>query len=221
MPGMFLNCNLLWTCANDARNRALEAVQKHPEARPRDSLVAIILAAASTEAFINELAEKVIIQRDNGSRLLSPQLLAFADALKEVEKAHGSLSLKYLIASLTLSGLMFPKGRNPYQDFAILVDLRNDLMHLKSSDTFIHKEDRQTIVEPPKAIKALQQRGLARKTTDKSVVSWVSMLQTKDMADWACDTSHKIILSDLEMIPDEPQSALDPSWEFKYLFRNS
>src|SRR5712664_3355759 len=58
--------------------------------------------------------------------------------IQKSEEAHDSLPLKYLIASQTLSGSAFKKGEKTYQDFAILVHLRNDLMHVKPRDAFSH-----------------------------------------------------------------------------------
>src|SRR5439155_18734314 len=94
------------------------------------------------------------------SNPLSLPLHAFADALQEIEESRGSLSLKYLIASQTLSGATFDKGSNPYQDFAILINLRNDLMHLKPRDSFLQPENGPLEIQPPRYIKGLQQRGL-------------------------------------------------------------
>jgi hypothetical protein len=107
MPGMFGHAGVLFGMACDARNRAIKSVQDNPSPLtwPSDTIVAIILAAATIEAFINELAESVALQRDSSlgeSVPVSPPLCAFADALQEIEGAHGHLQLKYLVASQTL-----------------------------------------------------------------------------------------------------------------------
>jgi hypothetical protein len=189
---------------------------------PNDSFAAIVLAAAATEAFINELGEMVAIDKDlpwRQSNPVSPSLCAFADAIQEIEEARGSLLLKYLIASQTLSGSTFNKGTNPYQDFATLVNLRNDLMHLKPRDTFSHSEGGFTSVKPLKYIKNLQQRGLAHRPEENVNMSWFNIIQTAEMAIWACDAAHKIILAVLDFIPDNAIPSLDPSSMFKIIFR--
>jgi hypothetical protein len=209
MPEMFAHSGELFGAARDARDRAIAAVQANPQAWPSDTIVAIILAAATTEAFINELTEWVAIDRDRlvrQSNPISPELHAFADALQEVEKAQGNLQLKYLVASQTLSGSMFEKGKNPYQDFATLVNLRNDLMHVKPR-------------QPPKYIKNLQQLRIAHSHKKNVSMSWFNVIQTDKMAIWACKTAHNIILAVLDFIPDNPNPALGPSSQFKTLFR--
>lgn len=222
MPGIFVHSGVLFGTACDARDRAIAAVQADSRVWPSDTIVAIVLAAAATEAFINELAETVALDKDHSWREftpISPSLRAFADALQEIEEARGSLLLKYLIASQTLSGSTFNKGINPYQDFATLVNLRNDLMHLKPRDTFIHSEGGSTLVQPPKYIKNLQQRGLARPSEKSVSMSWLNIIQTAEMAIWSCDTAYNIILAVLEFIPDDPIPGLDPSGIFKTMFR--
>ena len=110
MPGMFVHAGFLWGTACEARDRAVTSAQAIPQTWPSDSIVAILLAAASTEAFINELAEMVALDRDNPWRQsspLAPQLRALADTLQEIEEARGSLTLKYLMASHILSGSTF------------------------------------------------------------------------------------------------------------------
>lgn len=219
MAGMYVHSAHLWLTACEARDRAVAAARANPDAWPSDAIVAILLAAASAEAFINEFAEILEMDKsDLGHRQLLPPLRACADALVEVEDARGSLSLKYLIASQILSGSMFDKGSNPYQDFAVLIKLRNDLMHLKPQDTFVHSVG-STAVQVPKYIEALQQRGLARTPSPKVGISWFNRLQTAEMAKWACDTAHAIILAVLAMVPDDPVPAKDPSWMFKHMFR--
>ena len=130
------------------------------------------------------------------------------------------MALKYLMASQTLSGTTFDKGANPYQDFATLVNLRNDLMHLKPRDTFLEPGNGQTLtIQPPKYIRALQQRGLAHTPPEMVNISWFHMIQKDAMAGWACATAENIILAVLKMIPDDEGYARDPAAGLKNLFR--
>jgi hypothetical protein len=223
MPGMFVHSGFLWRTACEARDRAVVAVRENPQVWPADTIVSIVLAAAAAEAFINELTELVALQRDAAYRRtnpISPSLRAFADALQAIEESHGSLVLKYLMASQTLSGSTFDKGCNPYQDFATLINLRNDLMHLKPRDTFLEPVDGLPgSIQPPRYIKGLQQRGLAHTPPKPVGMSWLNMLQTAQMSVWACDTAHNIILAVLDLIPDETTPGRDPAWMLKDFFR--
>ena len=211
----------MWLTACEAKNRAVAEATQDPNAWPSDTVTAIVLAAASTEAFINELAESVAFAAAGPEAAMLPaELLNFSSVLEEVESSRGSLTLKYLLAAQTLTGTSFDKSANPYQDFAVLVMLRNDLMHLKPRDKFVSDAPQGAVLEVPKYIVGLQQRGLARTPDSGVLMSWFNRLQTAHMAAWATKTSRDIILAVLAMIPDDPNSATDPSYFFKKQFRN-
>ena len=220
MAVLYAHSAHVWLTACEARNRAIESVKKDPNAWPSDSIVAVVLSAASAEAFINELAESIAMTKVHRDETLSPQLRAFADVIDEVEESRGSLLLKYLMAAQTLRGSPFDKGTNPFQDFATLVTLRNDIMHLKPRDkTSVGRDGTETIVAP-KYIVALQQRGLARTPSPNVSMSWFNSLQTSNLAIWAVETAREIVLAVLALVPDDPVPGRDPAFMFKSQFRN-
>ena len=85
-------------------------------------------------------------------------LTDLAATLDMTEKAQGQIDLKYQpLASKILSSKTFPRGEAPFQDFANLITLRNELVHPR------HRDRTTTAghVEPiSKVIRDLQQRGL-------------------------------------------------------------
>ena len=213
--GAFFNM----ACA--ARDRAAAAVKANPEDLPQDTLVAIVMSAVAVEGFINELAELIAahaLNREVGIVKLSDSMIAFASAMGEIERARGSLHLKYLIASQILSGSMFDKGSNPFQDFATLVTVRNDIMHLKPQDKTVFVEGGLPRVEPPKYVKVLQQYGLAKQFQDEVIASWLTLLQTAEMAAWACDTARNMVHAVLDFFPDTEPMHEDPAWMLKIAF---
>ena len=191
---------------------------KHPTDFAGDATVAIILAAASTEGFINELADAVRVEREQPQLYpVSPQLIAFADAHEQLEDPKkgrkGSTAGKYLDASEKLSGAKFPKGTEPYQAFAKLMRLRDLHMHLRSRDSDgaiengSYEEPSITITSPEGRIafiKSLMQMGLTRECNDEANIgtSWLNLLQTAKMANWACFAALNIIRAVLDMIPN-------------------
>ena len=118
---------------DDARRDA-----QRPNALTLDSLAAVVMAAASCEAFINELGEHIPVLAEATARMPTA-LIDFATAFNRIESERGPVTLKYLIASLTLQGRMFIAGEPPFQGFSELVRLRNGLMHLRPSDTGAQK----------------------------------------------------------------------------------
>jgi len=110
------------------------------------------------------------------------------------------------VMSYILSGYMFDKGKNPYQDLALLFELRDMHMHLKPIDQAV-KGGMGTLVLPKK-IQTLHARGLARPCPTDRGISWFNALQTEAMARWSCETSLNMMLSLLDMIPDDPAGTI-------------
>jgi hypothetical protein len=220
MPALYFHCGKLWRLACDARDRAERAVELNKDAWPYEAVVAVILAAAASEAFINELAQVMVMTRGTRGQRgvpLPSALSDFADKIEEIEKARGRTTEKYLAASQALGGKMFDKGKSPYQDFALLMTLRNDIMHLRPRDTFeeeLRGQDVETTVRWPKYLACLQSRGLAQKVD--CLASWFDLLATAALSRWACDTALLMILAILDLVPDTVD---DPSRLVKDMFR--
>jgi hypothetical protein len=164
--------------AEQAAKKAREDAAARPDALTADSLIAIIMAVTSAEAFINELAERLDSLPEGFP--ISESLKSFAAVVKEVEGDHGPVTLKYLVASHAL-GRMFDKGAPPFQDFAHLARLRNALVHLKPDDT-----------RGPKGAEALAQRDLAHKK-DYDLFGWVARLEKPETAEWAVGAAREIM----------------------------
>ncbi|MBI3407007.1 MAG: hypothetical protein HY040_01455 [Planctomycetes bacterium] len=212
MPGIMLHYNLVLQLAREARDRTVKAVEANPEIWPPDAIIAVLLAAASAEAFINELGEYASMEKLKHEQFgapISPNISAFADAMAEIEQSHGSTLLKYLMASQVLGGKMFEKGQPPYQDFAMLFKLRDAIVHLKPRDNFDGAYVDGAFVPEnrwPKFIYALQQRGLARRVGD--MASWFNLLMTKQLAEWSCKTAYVMMEAVFNLIPS-PDVAFD------------
>jgi hypothetical protein len=207
----FFNSPYLWKMACEMRDQA-KWVESNPRGMSSRALISVILSAAATEAFINELVAEV----EKAGHSLSADLAVFSRLMREVEDNRGGIGLKYLVASQSLSRTMFDKGAPPYQDFDLLRRLRDFLMHIKSPDV---------LTEPPSApskrpslIIALRQKGLTYPLGEDDQTPWINELQTYKLAAWACETSLNMILAVLALIPDGPA---DPSGYLKHAFRDS
>lgn len=132
MGVMYVHASEFVALALDARDRAAEARRSDRTVMAPDALVAVVMAAAATEAFINEVGAYYKL----GHREWEPRETASGVAHAAAEENRGSTKLKYLMASLTLSGHMFDQGTQPFQDFSTLMSIRNDLMHPKPLDRF-------------------------------------------------------------------------------------
>jgi hypothetical protein len=164
-----------------AHNRAIIDAAGRDNALTPDSFIAIVIAAAAAEAFINELAENIGIYRQNASDrnpdAITPRMAAAADAVFKLERKRASIHQKYLAVSKALSGRKFPKSRGPYKDFGLLIELRNSIMHLKPV--------RPSEPHPgEKVTRALVHRGIAIDTGPLVSFPWFNRLETPAVATW-------------------------------------
>lgn len=191
--------------AAQSRDRAQQAAASGQGQPTSETLTTILFSALATEALINELAEAAA-RSDN----LHPDVSGFdtladlAATLDMIEKAQGQIELKYQLASKILTGKTFPPGEAPFQDFANLITLRNELVHPR------HR-DRTTVaghVEPvSRVVRDLQQRGLTttrgrREGDVPGGMSWLQEIKSSGVASWAYNTAREIITALLSMLPD-------------------
>jgi len=200
---MFGNLGVLWAATRETRDRTISFLEQHPHGLPSDAFVTVIMAAITSEAFINELAESAKLHSINHK--ITPQLQAFIDTQQEIEAERGSLKLKYQMAAIALSGKSLDRGAKTFQDFSMLVTVRNDLVHYKpTTDKWVPSGTGDgEKVQPPKYVTALQQRGIARKPANGANWPWLMSIQTAEMAKWACETAHAIMKTIYDMLPNE------------------
>lgn len=191
--------------AAEARGRARQAAGNGDRQPTTEALTAILFSALATEAFINELgvtaARVDLIPSDPGLDTMTD----LAAMLDMIEKAQGQIDIKYQMASKILTGKTFPRGQAPFQDFANLMTLRNELVHPRHRD----RTTPAGHVEPvSKVVRDLQQRGL---TTSKGRrpgdvpggMSWLEEIKSSGVANWAYDCARQIIVAVLTMLPDD------------------
>jgi hypothetical protein len=141
------------------------------------SLVAIIFSAASLEAFIAEVAFLIECLAED-----YPSLAKLGAVLNDAEESQVQARGKYLIAKAIL-GNGFDRGTNPYQDFDLLIRIRNAITHMKPD---IVRDD------PHKLVASLQSRGLC-KAEDFPNNSWMDQIATIPTALWACNVASSMI----------------------------
>jgi hypothetical protein len=124
MPGRILEAGFLFNIAVDAaRNISAESRQEGQSA----ALVSVVFAVASLEAFLNEATE---VAQDVQQVKSEPETVAaFAQLMEESERLP--LETKFKLSTWLLTGKRADIGKQPYQDFSLLVGLRNALVHFK------------------------------------------------------------------------------------------
>ena len=175
--GIHLNTLHLFKIARVAYERAKDAGQGDLAEGLSDSVVALLFSAATLEAFIGEFAE---LSSLNGSE----KLQRIAEILDNLEASRAQLGSKFMTLKLLLDGKGFKRDALPYQDFQLLLEARNYIMHMKPE---------QLAFEPHKIVRGFESRGLC----SQSVNSWpktidslphvLRQISTPAAARWSCN----------------------------------
>jgi DNA-binding phage protein len=156
-----------------------------------DALAAILFAAATLEATINEFPDMIRAFAQAGDA----EMLTLGRLLDAAERSRAQTVEKYRIA-LRHFGRGADEGRRPFQDFALLFSIRDTIAH--------RKPERIVAGKPHKLVLQLRTYKLVRRKPDYPMQSWSSEIQTRAVARWACasaiEMGHLIGAS----LPDTP-----------------
>jgi hypothetical protein len=162
------------------------------------SLVSLVFSVIAVEAFLNEAKEMAVRFSKYGGE---PQVVpVFAERMAEAEKSRASFETKLALAYRIL-GKKLDKGAPPYQDFALMVRLRNRLVHFKGNKGFDPKATAQEFHKD-----LIQSFGRNKKflAEDMEPGSWIHAIETKAIADWSCRTAAQVVV---DFVSKAPQGA--------------
>jgi hypothetical protein len=130
---------------------------------------------------------------------------AYATAMKELEDRRESLAVKYHIGLIVWSGSTWSEGLQPYQDFRLLVKLRNSLLHMRPGSWGAQvcpelPAPERAIEEYPTFIRSLKHRKLIE--LPRKSQSWLEVVNTPAVGKWACSTSSNVTRLFVERAPD-------------------
>lgn len=151
-----------------------------------------ILSVSTLEAFINEVCfggpEIRIINGTPAPRELIEDL--------EIRK-------KYYLLPLLLWGKTYKRGTQPYQDFEMLVRIRNDLIHYKMRSYHRGNE--------PKYFRILSERGaLLVSPHPDADFAWIMKILTSKGALWAYNTACRMAKGLIELADEQTQTLWSP-----------
>jgi hypothetical protein len=180
-----------------------------------DATAAVMLAAAATEAFINEFAEEISMRRQhtahwNPPPQLSPLTAAAADAVLDLEFRHGRTQEKYAAAAKAL-GQPLDKGAMPFQEFDRLFNLRDALMHVRP----VRPTENHTGTQVANELAA---RGIALPNGPHVNFAWYDRIGTANVARWACATALTMVRAILDRVPPSA-NPMDPLQLAQDLYR--
>jgi hypothetical protein len=162
-----------------------------------EALSGYIIVVAAVEAFLNEIYFGIL-----------SSMMAKNPGLKAVPK-EWLLNIEPTRKLLLLPQLAFGKSisrqEQPFQDYALLVKVRNDLTHYKMKET------------PPKYIGELDKRGITIKTSKEPDFLWPHKLACTEGLRWAINTGCAIAILSLDTIPENGMRILLDSMKSGYV----
>lgn len=218
--GGFLNAATLFEVACAACKRLQTVGPSHYK---NDALVSIVFSAATIEAFLNELPGLLSIfpecLQDE-----PPQVPVFVKRANELITNWGSTKCKYLLAYSVLSGQRCDKGGPAYQNFSLLIEARNGLMHAKSgtfsgeadpdgklvmgvSDKLLERFRASGIIDnsaPSVSVPCVDTAGTTTYLQSFAPLPWNLRIATPKAAFWACGTAAAVVDSIVKIVPNGP-----------------
>lgn len=206
--GVFITYLRLLLSAYEARDRASRDGATGANA---DAAVAVVMAVASLEAFLNELAEFVEVADANGwhqNDEFANKLRAYATEHQRLVsgRAREQTKEKFSAAHAVLKGAAPNWGLAPFQELGLLIAVRDDLVHVKPADQFARRNDGNVQIQAPGRVQELQRRGLSRRREDSPHSGWFDLLMTPELAAWAPRTTRHAISAVLDAFPPETAS---------------
>jgi hypothetical protein len=176
------NYDLLYT-ARDAANPA------HPSASP---MVAVLFSAFWLEAYTNNVLESLSWYVEQGTKL-PRRLVILGTVASELETHRAQLPEKVQMISAVLLGRAFDRGKQPHQDFELLLAIRHRLVHSRTYRIARDPDSNGLVAlgEPKKLRQGLMDRGILHRTADRGF-SWDVALNRPALGTWAYATANEM-----------------------------
>ena len=196
MPIRIFEAGVLFGVALDAA-RSIKASPRDGGQQP--ALVSIVFSVVALEAFFNEATELALDSKKYKPNLEPQSVSVFAEVMTDAEGSHATLESKFTLANWILAGKKLDRGTQPYQDFALLIRLRNDLVHFKAGDTFDQNATPEEIHKD--LVARFKSKNILAENIERSFGSWIFLVQTKAVAEWSCKTAAQMVADFCSTVP--------------------
>ena len=197
MSGTFLNSGVIFTLARKAFESANSSCDGGNDfVQDLSPLIAIIFSVTAAETFFNE----IICMADSNLNSEPVAVKNVRYILVEAERAKCRTLMKYKLGKFALTNVFCAEGSNPYQDFALLIKLRNTIAHAEN-DTIEHIAPNNFKIIPPRIIDALRSKNILLASGAPLFSSWLSLISTSASAKWACNTVANVVIDFTNAIP--------------------
>lgn len=189
---------------------ATKAAARSAEFSP-DAYTALVFSALWVEALANEILHLAATSPDTASSDPLARLRVMADAA-DLGARDARLDVKVQVISAALADAPFDRGRQPFQDFHLLILLRNHLVHHRPETlTEVYElEGDTTMIIPERLhprIDSLVARGIIPEPDREAMYSLNSLLESPAVARWAVDAASAMIRGLLAQLPADHRRA--------------
>jgi hypothetical protein len=156
----------------------------------------------AVEGFINELGECAAFTIQDHEE--PPAIAAVATVLATTEDSRGSTEAKYMLAHLALTGNAYDRGGPPYQEFALLLEARNALVHHKPERWVSRGDGSEALYRQAASVrKKLEERHLTCEAAAFYPFSHLTdLIRTRAVARWAINTAWSMMQSIITAVPE-------------------
>jgi hypothetical protein len=163
----------------------------------QEALVAVVFSALAIEGFVNHM---ILMGSYLSEDPPHEEIRALASIMKDIEDQKGtSLGLKIQMAFYILTRRGLDCGSLPYQDFSLLVDLRNQLVHSRPEKV---EWPPRTDWEPHRLVQRLVLRKVMPKPPGGQAPQFQAVVCRYDIARWAYNVGVEMMNFLTDAVPD-------------------
>jgi hypothetical protein len=161
------------------------------------AIAGIVFSALSLEAIVNEMLDRVRDPWRPESAVDLIRVRSICDAAGLNERMT-SIETKVAVLAVALGAQDNPMGRQPYQDFRLLIQIRNFLVHLRPD---IRDQGDDGVWNSHKILLRLAERGVIAMPLLSRPTMTINELQSASVARWAFETMVSTVQDLLGLFP--------------------
>lgn len=181
---------------------------------PNDSpIIATLFAAAALEGFVNELIEWAVLERERTATRKARESFAsvqddfavsLAMCLSTAEELRAKTEYKIQKISFMSTRKTMDKGGQPFQDYKLLFDLRDSIVHLKPEYFEIGTDSKIGHSKHSKLVERLRQRKIpiSVQSVDLDRLSWLEQISVPEVGKWAYNAAYFMTQHLVTELPD-------------------
>lgn len=203
-------------------NIALEAANSI-KAREHDrhqepALVTLVFSVVSLEAFLNEAveladmclaSERALVADGQVPKFPEPPVVSLF-AQEMAKQSTAPLLTRIHVAHRLLTGRRAGKKAQPFRDLALLLRLRNQLVHFRPNEIYADRKITPEMLSTSgnAVVEELRSERVIVTNHIHSLTTWTDWIETKAVAKWSCDVASRVVFDFIRKLPSDGQWSL-------------